>query len=96
MDRTAEATHIAEVFLSFDDWDTSTWSLGSTGTFRAERRAGEWPAERSDIILLTFMLNCVPLPVIQKWGEWGNMSRRWPARISSHPPSHRRWRLLLV
>ena len=66
---------------SFDDCDMLTSSLGCTGVLLPSG----WPAiweQRLAITSFTFMLNWVPLPVIQTWS--GNMSRCWPAWISSH------------
>src|SRR5882757_4698644 len=63
---TAAAMYIADGKLSFDDWDMLTWSLGWTGFFEPSSVPASWQ-QRFDITSLTFMLNCVPLPVIQTW-----------------------------
>src|SRR5262245_7315276 len=48
---------------------------------RPERCTGD-SQHRFETTSFTFMLNCVPLPVIQTWS--GNMSWCRPSRISSH------------
>ncbi len=73
--------YIAEGNESFDDCDMLTWSLGCTGVLLPSGVPASWQ-QRFEITSLTFMLNCVPLPVIQTCS--GNMSWCWPARISSH------------
>src|SRR5215813_1361554 len=77
---TAAAMYIADGKLSFDDWDMLTWSLGWTGFFEPSGVPASWQ-HRLEITSLTFMLNCVPEPVIQTCN--GNISWCWPARISS-------------
>src|SRR6185437_16912486 len=67
----AAAMHIAEGKLSFDDCDMLTWSLGCTGALLPRAVPANWQA-RLEKTSLTFMLNWVPLPVIQTWS--GNMS----------------------
>ena len=76
----AAAMYIAVGKVSFDDWAMLTWSLGCTGFLLPSG----WPAiwlDRFAITSLTFMLNWVPLPVIQTCS--GNISACCPARISS-------------
>ena len=73
--------YIAEGNVSFDDCDMFTWSLGWTGALLPSGVPASWQ-QRLEITSLTFMLNCVPLPVIQTCN--GNMSWCCPARISSH------------
>src|SRR5262249_42774935 len=76
----AAAMFIALGNESFDDIDMFTWSLGWIGVWLPSG----WPAiceQRLAITSLTFMLNWVPLPVIQTWS--GNWSWYWPSRISS-------------
>src|SRR5882672_8041688 len=68
---TAAAIYIAEGKLSFDDCDMFTWSLGCTGALLPSGVPASWQ-QRLEITSLTFMLNCVPLPVIQTCS--GNMS----------------------
>jgi hypothetical protein len=68
---TAAAMYIADGKVSFDDCDMLTWSLGWTGFFEPSGVLLSWQ-QRFEITSLTFMLNCVPLPVIQTWS--GNMS----------------------
>ena len=48
-----------------------TWSLGWTGFLLPSGVPAIWQ-QRLDITSFTFMLNCVPLPVIQTCS--GNMS----------------------
>ena len=48
-----------------------TWSLGCTGFFEPSGVPASWQ-QRFEITSFTFMLNCVPLPVIQTCS--GNMS----------------------
>src|SRR6266446_3699179 len=68
---TAAAMYIAEGNVSLDDCDMLTWSLGCTGVLLPRGVPASWLA-RLDITSLTFMLNCVPLPVIHTCS--GNMS----------------------
>src|ERR1700691_2738661 len=76
----AAAMYIAEGNESLDDCDMFTWSLGWTGALLPSAVPASWQ-HRLEITSLTFMLNCVPLPVIQTCN--GNMSWCRPARISS-------------
>src|SRR3989442_1198693 len=78
---TAAAMYIAEGNESFDDCAMFTWSLGCTGVLLPSGVPTSWQ-QRFEITSLTFMLNCVPLPVIHTCN--GNISWYWPARISSH------------
>ena len=57
-----------------------TWSFGCTGALLPSGVPAIWQ-QRFEITSFTFMLNCVPLPVIQTCS--GNMSWCCPARISS-------------
>ena len=50
--------------VSFDDWDMLTWPLGCTGRFEASGAPASWQ-QRLEMTSLTFMLNCVPLPVVE-------------------------------
>ena len=68
---TAAAMYIAEGNVSFDDCDMLTWSLGCTGVLLPSGVPASWQ-QRLEITSFTFMLNCVPLPVIQTCS--GNMS----------------------
>src|ERR1700733_3108774 len=68
---TAAAMYIADGKLSFDDCDILTWSLGWTGFLLPSGVPASWQ-QRLEITSFTFMLNWVPLPVIQTWS--GNMS----------------------
>src|ERR1700760_3308565 len=77
---TAAAMYIADGKLSFDDWDMLTWSFGCTGFLLPSGVPAIWQ-QRLEITSLTFMLNWLPLPVIQTCS--GNMSWCCPARISS-------------
>src|SRR6516165_2172393 len=60
---TAAAMYIAEGNESFDDCDMLTWSFGCTGVLLPSAVPASWQ-QRLEITSLTFMLNCVPLPVI--------------------------------
>src|SRR6516165_2368218 len=60
---TAAAMYIADGNVSFDDCDMFTWSLGCTGVLLPRGVPASWQ-QRLEITSLTFMLNCVPLPVI--------------------------------
>src|SRR6516162_3888532 len=60
---TAAAMYIAEGNVSFDDCDMFTWSFGCTGVLLPSGVPASWQ-HRLDTTSLTFMLNCVPLPVI--------------------------------
>ena len=77
---TAAAMHMAEGKESFDDCAILTWSLGWTGAWLPSGVPASWQ-QRLEITSLTFILNWVPLPVIQTCS--GNMSWCCPARISS-------------
>ena len=77
---TAAATFIADGNESLDDCDILTWSFGCTGSLLPSGVPASWQ-QRLEITSFTFMLNCVPLPVIHTWS--GNMSWCRPARISS-------------
>src|SRR3984957_21150193 len=68
---TAAAMYIADGKLSFDDCDILTWSFGCTGALLPSAVPASWQ-QRFEITSLTFMLNCVPLPVIHTCS--GNMS----------------------
>src|ERR1700720_2331197 len=68
---TAAAMHMAEGNESFDDCAMLTWSFGWTGVWLPSGVPASWQ-QRLEITSLTFMLNCVPLPVIQTCK--GNMS----------------------
>src|SRR5262244_3720130 len=68
---TAAVMYIADGNESFDDCDMLTWSLGCTGVLLPSAVSASWQ-QRLEITSLTFMLNCVPLPVIHTWS--GNMS----------------------
>src|SRR5262245_1570312 len=68
---TAAAIYIVDGNVSLDDWDMLTWSLGCTGVLEPSGVPASWQ-QRLEITSLTFMLNCVPLPVIQTCS--GNMS----------------------
>ena len=63
--------YIADGNVSFDDCDMLTWSLGWTGVLQPSGVPASWQ-QRLEITSFTFMLNCVPLPVIQTCS--GNMS----------------------
>ena len=76
----AVAMYIAEGKESFDDCAMLTWSFGCTGAWLPSGVPASWQ-QRLEMTSLTFMLNCVPLPVIHTCS--GNMSWCWPARISS-------------
>src|ERR1700730_17536276 len=66
----ADAIYIADGNVSFDDCDMLTWSLGCTGVLLPSGVPANCEA-RFEITSLRFMLNCVPLPVIQTCN--GNM-----------------------
>jgi hypothetical protein len=68
---TAAAMYIAEGNVSFDDCDIFTWSFGCTGALLPSAVPASWQ-QRFEMTSLTFMLNCVPLPVIHTCS--GNMS----------------------
>src|SRR5262252_8154032 len=68
---TAAAIYIADGNESFDDCDMFTWSLGCTGVLLPIAVPASWQ-QRLEITSLTFMLNCVPLPVIHTCS--GNIS----------------------
>src|SRR5580704_15215031 len=68
---TAAAMFMAVGKESFDDCDILTWSLGCTGVLLPSGVLASWQ-QRLEITSFTFMLNCVPLPVIQTCR--GNMS----------------------
>src|ERR1700688_3785570 len=67
----AAAIYIADGNESLDDCDMFTWSLGCTGVLLPSAVPAIWQ-HRFEITSFTFMLNCVPLPVIQTWS--GNIS----------------------
>ncbi len=71
---------MAEGNVSLDDCAMLTWSFGCAGALLPSGVPASWQ-QRLDITSFTFMLNCVPLPVIQTCN--GNMSAWRPARISS-------------
>src|SRR6266478_3033488 len=87
---TAAAMFIAEGNVSLDDCDMLTWSLGCTGALLPSGVPASWQ-QRLEMTSFTFMLNCVPLPVIHTC--CGNMSSCWPARISSQVWTMSRYRL---
>src|SRR5262245_27102875 len=60
----AAAMYIADGKVSFEDCDMLTWSFGCTGVFEPSGVPASWQ-QRLEMTSLTFMLNCVPLPVIQ-------------------------------
>ena len=62
---------MAEGNESLEDCDMLTWSLGWTGVLLPSGVPASWQ-QRLEITSFTFMLNCVPLPVIQTCR--GNMS----------------------
>src|SRR6516162_6954666 len=68
---TAAAMYIADGNEPFDDCDMFTWSLGCTGVLLPSAVPASW-LQRLEITSLTFMLNCVPLPVIHTCS--GNIS----------------------
>src|SRR5215471_20040369 len=68
---TAAAMYMADGNESFDDCDMLTWSLGCAGVLLPNAVPASWQ-QRLEITSLTFMLNCVPLPVIHTCS--GNMS----------------------
>src|SRR5215469_2654817 len=68
---TAAAIFMAEGNESFEDCAILTWSLGCTGVWLPSGVPAIWE-QRFEITSLTFMLNCVPLPVIQTCS--GNIS----------------------
>src|SRR5215467_15900670 len=88
---TAAAIHIADGNESFDDCAMLTWSLGCTGVLLPRGVPASW-LHRLAITSFTFILNWVPLPVIQTCS--GNISWCWPARISSHTWTIKSWRSL--
>src|SRR4051794_31181097 len=61
---TTAAMYIADGKLSFDDCDMLTWSFGCTGVLLPSGVPESWQ-QRFEITSFTFMLNWVPLPVIQ-------------------------------
>src|SRR5262245_5057156 len=61
---TAAAMHMAEGKESFEDCAMLTWSLGWTGVWLPREVPASWE-HRLEITSLTFILNWVPLPVIQ-------------------------------
>src|SRR5271170_5240817 len=61
---TAAAIFMAVGKESFEDWDMLTWSLGWMGVLLPSGVPASWQ-QRLEITSFTFMLNCVPLPVIQ-------------------------------
>ncbi len=63
--------YIAAGKESFDDCDMLTWSFGCTGALLPSGVPASWQL-RFEITSFTFMLNWVPLPVIQTCS--GNMS----------------------
>ena len=65
------AMYMADGNVSFDDCDMLTSSLGCTGRLLPSGCPASW-LQRLAITSLTFMLNCVPLPVIHTCS--GNMS----------------------
>src|SRR3984957_19038058 len=71
LELSAAAMYIAEGKESFDDCDMLTWSFGCTGVLLPSAVPASWQ-QRFEITSLTFMLNCVPLPVIHTCS--GNMS----------------------
>ncbi len=77
---TAVAMYMADGNESLDDCAMLTWSLGWTGALLPSGVPASWE-QRFEITSFTFMLNWVPLPVIQTCR--GNMSACWPATISS-------------
>src|SRR6266481_9051856 len=86
----AAATCIAEGKLSFDDCDMLTWSFGWTGVLLPSGVPASWQ-HRFEMTSFTFMLNCVPLPVIHTCN--GNMSWCCPDRSSSQVWTMSRYRL---
>ncbi len=68
---TTAAMHIADGNESFDDCDILTWSLGCTGVLLPSSVPASWQ-QRLEMTSLTFILNCVPLPVIHTCS--GNIS----------------------
>src|SRR5215469_13651265 len=60
----AAAMYVAEGKESFDDWAMLTSSLGCTG-FLLPSGVPAICEQRLEMTSFTFMLNCVPLPVIQ-------------------------------
>src|SRR5499427_3470668 len=67
----AAAMYIADGNESFEDCAMFTWSFGCTGVLLPSGVPASWQ-QRLEITSLTFMLNCVPLPVIHTCN--GNMS----------------------
>ena len=60
--------------VSLELWDMFTWSLGWTSRFSS----AAW--QRWEITSLTFIFDCVPLPVCQTFK--GNSPSHWCAEIS--------------
>src|SRR5215831_4184973 len=60
---TAAAMFMADGKESFDDCDIFTWSFGCTGLLLPSGVPASWQ-QRFEMTSFTFMLNCVPLPVI--------------------------------
>src|SRR5580698_4663037 len=61
---TAAVMYMADGNESFDDCDMFTWSLGCTGDLLPSGVPAS-SQQRFEMTSLMFMLNCVPLPVIQ-------------------------------
>ena len=61
---TAAAMYMVDGNVSFDDCAMLTWSFGCTGVLLPTGVPASWQ-QRLEITSLTFMLNWVPLPVIQ-------------------------------
>src|SRR6202044_1566934 len=68
---TEAAMYIADGNESLDDCDILTWSFGWTGVLLPSAVPASWQ-QRFEITSFTFMLNCVPLPVIHTCN--GNIS----------------------
>src|SRR5882757_2073264 len=68
---TAAAIYMADGKESFEDCAMLTWSLGCTGFLLPIGVPAIW-LHLFEMTSLTFILNCVPLPVIQTCS--GNMS----------------------
>src|SRR5260370_9508572 len=60
----AAAMYIADGYLSFDDWDMLTWSLGWTGVLEPSGVPPAWQ-QLVDNPSLTVVVNDVPLPAIR-------------------------------
>ena len=86
---TAAAMCMAVGNESFDDCDMLTWSLGWMGVF-APRAPPTYSLARFEMTSLTFMFDCVPLPVCHTTS--GKCSSSSPA-ISSSQARHTRSRL---